>query len=451
MGRSLGGRPLDLTKPHTAPVWGLAFQPDSKMLASASSGEKGTVQTHDTTNGKLEAGRSAASPSFEPDDDRLGLSFSADGKQLAVGAADAVRLFNPETLVQVRKLSANGSGLTAFTPDGKEVLVTNHHYPQERAIQTLERWDAVTGQKRATLELPTKGRWAHPALSPDGKTMALIVGGDTVVHLFDTTTGKPRSDVGHTQAVLGAAFSPDGKWLASSGDDHTIRIWDLASLQQVRVLTRHTESVNFVAFSPDGTLLASCSQDQTVRLWRVPSWEVAGTLMDGACVIVALAFSPDGKLLAGAGDDKTAHVWDVARREEVRVLGGFRERVESVAFGPDGKFAAGSEDATVRLWDGFGTRAIHTLRTPSRVMSVGFTPGGDLLTGGGDGGIRRWSAAAGDLRQTLAPRRMGSPDWPCGRTACWPPPETRGRGACGIRGSARPGERASACFPLATG
>ena len=345
--------PLDLAKQHTASVWGLAFQPNSKSLASASGGEKGTVRTWDTTNGKLQAVCSATSPSPEPDDDRMRLSFSADGKQLAVGAADAVRLFNPETLVQVRKLSANGSGLTAFTTDGKELLVANHHYPRETAIQTLERWSAVTGQKLAALELTCRGMWSHPALSPDGKMLAMIPGGNTVVHLFDATTGKPRFDVGHVQVVRGVAFSPDGKWLASSGEDETIRIWDLARRRQVRVLTRHTGGVNCVAFSPDGKLLASCSRDQTVRLWRVPTWEIAGALMDGTCAICDLAFSPDGKLLAGAGNDKQVYMWDVARREEVRVLRGFREVVLSVGFGPDGKFAAGSEDSTVRLWDGF--------------------------------------------------------------------------------------------------
>jgi uncharacterized protein with WD repeat len=278
---------------HKAQVLSVAFNPDGKTLASASSDK--TVKLWDVATGKLQA-------TFQGHTDSVGsVGFSPDGKTLASASYD----------------------------------------------KTVKLWDVGTGKERATLHGRIDGL-LRVAFSPDGKTLASSFDNGK---LWDVA-GKERATLqGNTEAVFDLAFSPDGKTLASASVS-TVKLWDIRTGRERATLRGHTGAVYSVTFSPDGRTLASSALDKTVRLWEVATGKERVTLQGHTALVLSVAFSPDGKTLASASEDKTVKLWQVGTDKPIDTLLGHDAGVRSVAFSPDGKtLASASWDQTVKLWD----------------------------------------------------------------------------------------------------
>jgi WD40 repeat protein len=227
--RSIAGGGLSLSL--------IAFAPDGKTVAVLSNDEdRGGVVIRDTATGKAVRG---LRPFGEERGARRGysrLTFSPDGKALAVAAHPdgPVRRFPPENdtifLVDVasgkvlrsfRRAQGPPGGLV-FSADGKFLAAgATDRYP-------VEIWDVSTGSKRRSLRagVGPRGEPAPLAFSPDGKTLATGKGARVV--LWEVATGKElRVLEGHSAPVRCLAFSPDGKWLLSGSDDTTVLLWIL--------------------------------------------------------------------------------------------------------------------------------------------------------------------------------------------------------------------------------
>ncbi|MDI6102325.1 hypothetical protein QLQ12_27275 [Actinoplanes sp. NEAU-A12] len=378
---------------HTGALWGVAFSPDGKRLASTS--EDQTARLWDPATGQP-----VGSPLTGHTGAVMSVAFSPDGKLLASTSDDAtVRLWDPATGRPVGSPLTGHTGAVmsvAFSPDGKLLATTSDD-------ATVRLWDPVTGRPVGS---PLTGHTAPVwgvAFSPDGKLLA-TTSDDATVRLWDPATGRPVGDplTGHAGALRDVAFSPDGKLLATTSDDATVRLWNAATGQPAGgPLTGHTESVSGVAFSPDGKLLATTSWDATVRLWDPATGRsVGGPLTGHAAPVWGVAFSPDGKLLASTSEDHTARLWDPATGQPVGdPLTGHAGALRDVAFSPDGKLlATTSDDATVRLWNAAtgqpagGPLTGHT----ESVSGVAFSPDGKLLaTTSEDHTARLWDPATG--------------------------------------------------------
>ena len=139
------------------------------------------------------------------------LAYTADGRLLAVGAADG----------KVRLFDAVGKELRTFSADDKAVFAV--------------------------------------AFSPDGKTLA-TAGKDQQIHFWEPKTGESLSVLkGHTGAITSIAFTPDGKFLASGSLDKTVRVWNLSTGKLFRKSEGNNARVTSVAFSPDGDTLAAAA------------------------------------------------------------------------------------------------------------------------------------------------------------------------------------------------
>jgi len=95
--------------------------------------------------------------------------------------------------------------------------------------------DLAEGKKARNLTKGTTGLTLAPALSHDGKLIALPVGSTygaepATIEVREAESGKLlHKFTGHTRPATALAFSKDGKMLASASSDTTILLWDLTA------------------------------------------------------------------------------------------------------------------------------------------------------------------------------------------------------------------------------
>ena len=359
---------------HTSPVYAVAYSLDGKTVASGSLDY--TIKLWEVASGNcvktLKAKMVVTSLSYSPDGAYLASSFwdneiklwdiatekciktfgghtnsvssvaySFDGKYLATGSADGVKLWNVTTGEHIKKL--NGQGNVVYSPDGK--------YIASRTSKVVNLSEVATGECIKRFEGHTDTIYSV-AYSPDGK---YITSGseDKTIKLWKVATGEcVKTFEGHTDTVYSIAYSPDGKYVASGSKDETINIWEVASGKCIKTLIGHTSYVTSIAYSPNGKYIASSSLDDTIKIWKVVTGECVKTLEGHTGPVEYVSYSRDGTYLASGSWDRTIKLWKVATGECIKTLAGHTGWVNSVCYSPDGAYlASGSMDNTIKFWN----------------------------------------------------------------------------------------------------
>jgi WD40 repeat protein len=201
------------------------------------------------------------------------IAFAPDGKMLASASSSrkdaTIKVWDAATRKEVLSLAGHKGFIfqIAFSPDGKLLGSVSPD-------RTVKLWEVATGKERASFALGVLPFCL--AFSSDGKTLAVgtdIAGledlGSGQVHLWDLAAGTKRSVFAahFNEPVAALAFSPDGKTLATGGAHKTVCLWDVTKQQRRATLSGHEKRIGSLAFSPDGKTLATGSFDKTVRLW----------------------------------------------------------------------------------------------------------------------------------------------------------------------------------------
>jgi WD40 repeat protein len=154
------------------------------------------------------------------------LAFSRDGAFLATAHGDTTVAVNE---AKTGKRIATNEDFVAealaidFTADGKQVIAAG-------ADKVVAYIDAATGKSVKRLD-----RTAHPvfrlAMSRDGAQFATaFIDADNMllpapVVVWDTTTGRKRSEWTPSGQPVGGAWTADGKFLVATAEDQMIRLW----------------------------------------------------------------------------------------------------------------------------------------------------------------------------------------------------------------------------------
>ena len=280
------------------------------------------------------------------------VKFSPDGKLLAVGGYQEVRLMDAAGGKPLATLSGHADYVRslAFSPDGKMLAAAGG--PPQRSGE-IKIWDVSSHQLLRTL-LGHKDCIYSVAWSPDGKFLA-SGSYDKMVKLWDAATGREVKNLqDHIDAVFAVAFSPDGKHLASGSQDRSVKIWDIASGQRLYTLSDATDGLTSIAYSPSGKQIAAAGYDKTIYVWQVGESDgrLLRSLIADEDSILALAWTPDGKTLITSSADGSIRFRDAATLDPVGIIAHQRDWVEALSISPDGtRLAAGRFNGTVSLFD----------------------------------------------------------------------------------------------------
>jgi len=153
-----------------------------------------------------------------------GIAFSPDSRILASGSEDnLVLLREVATGNEIRRLE--GHKYVAFSPNGK-LLVSGSN------DSTIRLWDVATGHEVRQLFGNEIMGEKSVAFSPNGRLIA-SASGENTVRLWEVATGRETQRLsGHTDHVLSVAFSPDGRFVASGSKDGTVRLWRISSIHE---------------------------------------------------------------------------------------------------------------------------------------------------------------------------------------------------------------------------
>src|SRR5262245_48130215 len=141
-----------------------------------------------------------------------GIAFSPDSRWLAAASSDSsVRLFDVAEKQELRSLKGHGDivSAVAFSPNAQWLVSTSYD-------GTARVWETASGRLTHMLT-GHRGVVGAAAFSPDGKMLA--TGGiDGTIRLWDPTSGQMLQTMHHLSWVNALAFSPSGQLASGSSD-----------------------------------------------------------------------------------------------------------------------------------------------------------------------------------------------------------------------------------------
>ena len=304
----------------------------------------------------------------------LGVAIRPDKAILAAGRGNQIHLYDPSKGTLIKSLqdpavlgadkkplgSAHLSLVEslAYSPDGKWLA--------SGSFQEVKLWDAQTGELKRTLSGFSE-RVVALAFSSNSKLLATGGGAPTQdgeLKLFEVESGKLLHDIKnnvHSDTVFSIAFSPDDKLIVSGAADKFVKTFEVASGKFLKAFEGHTHHVMGVGWSGDGKMIASAGADNVVKLWDYEKGEQVRTINASSKHISALLFVPKKNEFLTASGDAQIRMWNT-NGGNIRNFNSGNDFLFCLAVSPDGALvAAGAQDGTVKLFNGTNGSLIKSL------------------------------------------------------------------------------------------
>ncbi|MEQ8788052.1 MAG: hypothetical protein RIC55_17220 [Pirellulaceae bacterium] len=247
------GAPLGSLSGHQSNVQHIAWAPDGKRLATASSDR--SVRIWDAASwselSQIHGSRSVKA-----------IGFSADGKQILIARDDGAQLHavpggDSSIPIDLGTISSIYDSVAAADGAGYVLVVRKVTSPSRPMIFAF---DSTTPKTTLTSE-------SYALAMSNGGTHVLAYSSSTSLDIYTGEFKTPQATIRTSGSQRGAAFHPGKKMLALGGYDRNVTLWSAETGKLILALTGHTDAVNAVDFSSDGKSLATGSRDNTVKIW----------------------------------------------------------------------------------------------------------------------------------------------------------------------------------------
>jgi WD40 repeat protein len=294
---------------------------------------------------------------WSPDSSKIMIGTVGDSDLQGNISPAQVKIWNATTgkeLLTIDTPNASRNGVS-WSPDGKRLAIKSGatiSLTDEQAPGQLQIVDAQNGKAQVSVKADSQFlfremvRW-----SPDGRSLSGLIGDE--VAIWETATGKREKTLGYAdsdKSVLSLTWSPDGSKLAVGCDEALVDIHNIADGKVLKTfkggfmkignqsikLPSLLVMMNSVEWSPNGKLIAGAN-DSEVKIWDVNAGTKAGVLNTGT---KQLAWSPDGTQLAGStrklSTTDSVTIWNVTQNKPGIRFIAHERGVSCLAWSPDG-------------------------------------------------------------------------------------------------------------------
>jgi WD40 repeat protein len=286
-----------------------AFSADGRLLATATRPHADALPVLVLRDGHT--GQPIGKPWLAP---KLihALSFSADGKTLAVGAVGGTFLLDLPSL-KLRHMLAEASCIAhlLFHPDGRRLAtMTKSGWPGVHAGHRV--WDIWTGKALGPFHGGDSDAWGPVAAwrSGNGGLVSFRSRKSTLTR-FCADGKEVRGGPWPTGSIRLPGFSPDGRRLIAATSIVNVQQWSTRTGEQVGKAMAHPEPARMIRYSGDGKLLAVACEGGAVRLWDAEQGWPLGPPLQHISTPIEMAFAADNHTLLTVTQAGSIHTWPV--------------------------------------------------------------------------------------------------------------------------------------------
>ena len=305
----------------------LTLSADGRWLAAvgnASNRNYAAVTVVDTNDGTLvktlDFGRGVTTVAFSPDGKWLAAASSRERGRILDNTSQevVVTILNVSTGAKTElKSRPDPTFVLAFSPDGKR-LAAGQRDPQRKSLVRL--WELSSGEETTTLTGLSAQQITCLAFSRDGRLLAASNGksyGNGNIGIWEFPSDKRKESFrGEPQGSDQLLFSPDSELLLVSSAGHnlpSVRLWDLQTGEDLAAQFS-TRGESALAFAANDTPIMARVNERTASVWNVKTGnKILEVLHRGrpsvGPSIWKIALSPDGKRLYAGGN--IIRVWNI--------------------------------------------------------------------------------------------------------------------------------------------
>ena len=126
------------------------------------------------------------------------------------------------------------------------------------------------------------------ALSPDGRTVVVLMDGCANVSVRDSRTGREIARIRQkdgTGSFESAVVSADGRRVLTASLNGLAQTWDASSGKELQRFAGHSGYVFDAYFASGGTRVVTCGDDATIRLWDAATGKELSKLANPGTVL----------------------------------------------------------------------------------------------------------------------------------------------------------------------